>query len=171
MHVIIAGGGLIGRGLGKKLADNKHDVVIIDKSMETCESIYEEIGAVTIVGNAIKIETLENAHIDKCDVAVASMRDDSDNLGFAVLAKHFNVPQVLVRMNDPKYESIYKSIGVYNTGRTSELLINQFMVTIETPELLKHFFACPFFSLFSFTGLGCHPIWKKGCKIYCFLVR
>ena len=58
MYIIIAGGGLIGRGLGKKLAENKHDVVIIDKDIETCESIYEEIGAVTINGGLVVTGTM-----------------------------------------------------------------------------------------------------------------
>ena len=137
MYITIAGGGLIGRGLSKTLIDNKHDVIIIDSSASVCEEIYARLGAVTINGNATSLETLENARIEQSDVAVAVMRDDSDNLNFALLAKHFKVPQIVVRMHNPKYEDIYKSIGVSNIARATDMLIDQMLVNIESPDLRK----------------------------------
>lgn len=137
MYIIIAGGGMIGKGLAEKLVENKHDVVVIDVKHDVCEEIYAKYGTVTICGNATNLETLENAHIEKCDVAVAAMRYDSDNLAFALLAKHFHVPQILVRMVNPKYEDVYESFGIKNVARATHLLIDQLMVGIETPELRK----------------------------------
>ncbi len=137
MFITIAGGGRIGRGLAKRLVDAKHDVVIIDRDKEVCEAIYSEYGAVTIHGNATDLKTLQNAGIERSDVAVAAMRYDSANLTFALLAKHFGIPNIHVRMADPTYEPIYKSVGVTNIGRVSDLLIEQFIVNIETPELRK----------------------------------
>jgi len=34
MYIIIAGGGVIGKGLAKKLANQKHEVVVIDQNPE-----------------------------------------------------------------------------------------------------------------------------------------
>ncbi len=137
MYVIIAGGGLVGKGLAERLVANKHDVIVIDKNQSVCEEIFATTGAIAVQGNASNLETLENAHIDKCEVAVATMREDADNLSFALLAKHFGVSQILVRMNNPKYEGIYKSIGVKKIARSTDLLIDQLFVSIETPELRK----------------------------------
>ena len=135
MYVLIGGGGLIGRGLVQKLTEQKHDVVIIDLDHGICEELYAKYGAVTIHGNATDLDTLENAGIDRCDVAVATMKNDADNLAFAMLAKHNGVSQVIVRMNDPKYEDVYKTVGVKNISRGAELLISQIMFSIESPEL------------------------------------
>ena len=137
MYITVAGGGRIGRGLAKRLVEAKHDVVVIDQSKATCESIYAEYGALTINGNATDLAVLENAGIERSDIAIAAMRNDSDNLTFALLAKHLAVPNIHVRMNDPKYEGIYRNIGVTNIARVTELLIEQFVVNIETPELRK----------------------------------
>ena len=137
MYITIAGGGRIGRGLAQRLVEAKHDVVIIDIDKEVCEAVYSEYGAVTIQGSATDLKTLQNAGIEKSDVAVAAMRYDSANLTFALLAKHFGIPHIHVRMADPTYEPIYKSVGVTNIGRVSDLLIEQFMVNIQTPELRK----------------------------------
>ncbi len=135
MYVIIGGGGLIGTGLVQQLTEQKHDVVLIDRDHSICEEIYAKYGAIAIEGNATDLETLENAGINRCDVAVATMKNDADNLAFAILAKHNDVSQVIVRMNDPKYENIYKTVGVKNISRGAELLIGQIMFSIENPEL------------------------------------
>jgi trk system potassium uptake protein TrkA len=135
MYIIIAGGGLIGRGLAQRLANQKHEVVVIDQNPEVCEAIYARFGAITINGNSTDIEILESAGIDRCDIAVATMKDDSDNLAFALLAKHHNVQQIIVKMNDEKYERIYKTVGVKNISRGTELLIDQILLSIESPEL------------------------------------
>ena len=137
MYIIIGGGGLIGKGITKKLSELKHDVVVIDIDPEACEDIYAKYGAITIQGNAAEIETLESAGIDRCDVAIGAMSNDPDNLSFSLLAKHFNVSQIVVRMKDPKYEEVYKTAGVNNIARGTQLLIDQIMVNIESPDLRK----------------------------------
>ena len=137
MYIILAGGGLIGKGVARKLVEHKHDVVLVDVDPDVCRDVYARYGAVTVTGNATDINVLESAGIEKCDVAVATMRRDSDNLAFSLLARHFSVRQIAVRMMDPRYEEVYKSVGVSNITRTTELLIDQMMVNIESPELRK----------------------------------
>jgi len=135
MYVVIAGGGLIGKGLAERLANQKHEVVVIDQNPAVCEEIYAKSGAITIHGNSTDFEVLESAGITRCDLAVATMKDDSDNLAFALLAKHHEVDQVIVKMNDEKFEKIYKTVGVKNISRGTELLIDQIMLSIESPDL------------------------------------
>ncbi len=137
MYIMIAGGGLIGRGLAEQLVKQNHDVVVIDIDPEVCENIYSRYGAVTINGNATDLDTLESAGIERCDVAVAVMQKDVDNMAYTLLAKHFTVSQIIVRMIDPKYEDVYRSFGVKNIARSTKLLIDQIMVNIESPELRK----------------------------------
>ena len=137
MYIMIGGGGFIGKGITKELVALKHDVVVIDTDEEACEEIYSKYGAVTIQGNATDLETLESAGIDRCDVAVAAMKKDADNLAFALLAKHNNVPQIIVRMNDPRYQDVYYTVGVNHIAKVTKLLIDQIMVNIESPELRK----------------------------------
>ena len=112
MYIIICGADLTGKGLAKRLSQQKQDVVVIDTNLAACEEIYANYGTVTINGNATDIEILESAGIDRCDVGVATMRNDADNLAFAMLAKHYKVPQIIVKMNDPNYEDVYKTVGV-----------------------------------------------------------
>ncbi len=137
MYILIGGGGFIGKGITRELVELKHDVVVIDKDSEVCEEIFAKYGAVTIQGDATDLESLESAGIDQCDVAVGLMGSDPDNLAFAILAKHFDIPQVIVRMEDPKYENVFKTVGINNIARVTKILIDQIMVNIMSPELRK----------------------------------
>ena len=137
MYILIAGGGLVGKGLAKTLHSSKHDVVIIDSNAEVCRDVYAATGAVTITGSPTDLDVLEEAGIDKADVCIGVLENDSDNISFALLAKYKNVGQIQVQMTDPKYEDVYKSIGIEHIARATELLIDQLIVSIESPELRK----------------------------------
>ncbi|MFW5798691.1 MAG: NAD-binding protein, partial [Planctomycetota bacterium] len=51
MYVVIAGAGLVGGMVARKLLENKHDVVVVDADKAICDRLYAETGVVTIFGN------------------------------------------------------------------------------------------------------------------------
>jgi len=73
--------------------------------------------------------------MSKAEVAVATMRADADNLAFSLLAKSFDVPRVIARMRDPRYEAAYKRAGVTTTIRIVDVFVNQLLLEIEEPHL------------------------------------
>jgi len=135
MYIVIAGAGLVGRGLTEELVQAHHDVVVVDSSQEVCESLASQVGALVVRGNATDIDSLEQAGIDHADVAVGTMRRDSDNLAFTLLAKSFDVPRVIARMRNPRYESAYRKAGVSTTVRIVDVFVNQLLLEIEEPHL------------------------------------
>ena len=136
MYIIIAGGGIAGRNLTKNLVQ-KHDVIVIEKDQSVAEKIYSRYGAVTVLGSATRIDILKEAGIEKCDVAIAVMRDDADNLSFSLLAKNFGVDKILVRMREPEYENAYEMAGATNIAATMELIVDRFITDIEEPDVRK----------------------------------
>jgi trk system potassium uptake protein TrkA len=136
MYIIIAGGGIAGRNLTKSLVQ-KHDVIVIEKDQSVAEKIYSRYGAVTVLGSATRIDILKEAGIEKCDVAIAVMRDDADNLSFSLLAKNFGVEKILVRMREPEYENAYQMAGATNIAATMELIVDRFITDIEEPDVRK----------------------------------
>jgi len=136
MYIIIAGGGIAGRNLTKSLVQ-KHDVIVIEKDQNVAEKIYSRYGAVTVLGSATRIDILKEAGIAKCDVAIAVMRDDADNLSFSLLAKNFGVEKILVRMREPEYENAYQMAGATNIAATMELIVDRFITDIEEPDVRK----------------------------------
>lgn len=137
MYVIVAGAGLIGYEITKKLVEKNHDVVVIDKDPEVCESIYAETGAVAINRNATEIDVLEKAGAEKADVLLCLMRTAADNIACALLAKSLNIPRIIARLREPRYEEAYKTAGVTVIVRMADLLVNQVLMEVEQPEVRK----------------------------------
>ncbi len=137
MYIVITGGGMVGGGLVRMLLDNKHDVVLIEQNKETCDKLYAETGVVAINGSATSIEALNEAGISKADVLVAATGQDADNLACAILAKSFEVPQIIVRMRDPAYKNAYIVAGVHSIVRMTDLMVGQIMMDIENPQVRR----------------------------------
>ncbi|HUU90376.1 MAG TPA: TrkA family potassium uptake protein [Phycisphaerae bacterium] len=135
MYIVIAGAGLVGRGLAGQLVKARHDVVIIDKDREVCEWVASRLGAMAVCGGATSIDILRQAGIDKTDVAVCTMRMDADNLAFAVLAKSFGVQRVIARLRNPEYESAYRMAGVNTTVHVADVFASQLLLEIEESHL------------------------------------
>jgi len=137
MYIVITGGGMVGGGLVRMLLDNKHDVVLIEQNKETCDKLYAETGVVAINASATSIEALNEAGITKADVLVAATGQDADNLASAILAKSFEVPQIIVRMRDPAYKNAYIVAGVHSIVRMTDLMVSQIMMDIENPQVRR----------------------------------
>ena len=69
MYIVIAGAGLVGRGLARRLTEGKHDVTVIDANREVCEEVYARLGTPTIHGEATSIAVLEEAELGRADCA------------------------------------------------------------------------------------------------------
>jgi trk system potassium uptake protein TrkA len=137
MYIVITGGGMVGGGLVRMLLDNKHDVVLIEQNKDICDKLYAETGVVAINASATSIEALNEAGITKADVLVAATGQDADNLACAILAKSFEVPQIIVRMRDPAYKNAYIVAGVHSIVRMTDLMVGQIMMDIENPQVRR----------------------------------
>ena len=61
MYIVIAGGGIVGGQLARRLLENKHDVVLIDPRKEVCDKLYAETGVVAVNGSNTNIDILKEA--------------------------------------------------------------------------------------------------------------
>lgn len=132
MYVVIAGGGKIGRYIASDLVSKHHEVTIIERQPNRCEMLVAEFPVLVIEGDACDVRYLEQAHLDRADVIVATTRDDDDNLVACQLAKvEFGVRRAIARVNSPKNVEIFEKLGIEAVSSTrliSELLENEFSV-------------------------------------------
>lgn len=113
MRVAIAGAGNVGRSIARELAENGHQVMLIerDDSRIDPESVPD---AEWVQADACEVASLEEAGIQRCDVVVAATGDDKANLVVSLLAKtEFAVNRVVARVKDPRNEWLFdESWGV-----------------------------------------------------------
>ena len=137
MYIVVAGAGMVGGEIARKLLEAKHDVIVIDQDKEICDKLYAETGVVAIHGSAAHIEILNEADISKADVVVAATGSDADNLACAILAKSLDVPRIIARMRNPAYEHAYQLAGVTSVVRVLDLMVNQVMMEVEQPKVRR----------------------------------
>ncbi len=137
MYIVVVGGGMVGGDLARRLLEGKHDVVLIDLKEDVCKRIYAETGVLAIQGSGSDIEVLREAGAEKADIIVSATGDDANNLLVAILAKSLEVPSVIVRMRNPKYENAYRVAGVSAIVRVTDLMINQMLMEVEHPTVRR----------------------------------
>lgn len=137
MYIVVIGGGMVGGGLVRRLMDNKHDVVLLERDRELCDALYAETGVIAIHGDGTSVDAIKEAGIDKADAVVAATGSDAVNLAAAVIAKSFDVPEIIVRMRNPGYRNPYRLAGATRIIRVTDLMVNQMMIFVENPKVRR----------------------------------
>lgn len=140
MRVAIAGAGNVGRSIARELIANGHEVLLIEKDPHAIKQDSVP-GATWVQADACELESLEDAQIENCDVAIAATGDDKANLVHSLLAKtEFGVPRTVGRVNHPGNEWMFDEVwGVdvaVSTPRIMSALVEE---AVSTGELVKLF--------------------------------
>lgn len=112
-RIVVVGCGRLGGSLANDLSADGHRVVVIDSREQAFEKLSAAFSGFQIAGNAVELQTLKEAQIEKADVLFATTTEDNTNLMVAQVAKViFNVPLVVARVFDMHRESIYQEFGI-----------------------------------------------------------
>lgn len=113
MFIIIVGGGNLGYYLAELLADEKHDVLVIDKDKARCEKISNDLDIVATQADATEPKVLENAGVKECDALITLTGSDETNLVISLLGKELGAKQVIARISKVEYdEAVLKKLGI-----------------------------------------------------------
>lgn len=113
MYIVIAGCGRVGSQLARLLADEGHDVVVIDQDPDSFRRLGSNFAGRTIVGNAFDMDDLVEAGIEQADVFCALTNLDNTNIMAAQVAKKiFSVPEVIGRLYNPERLKTYQKLGL-----------------------------------------------------------
>jgi trk system potassium uptake protein TrkA len=113
MRVAIAGAGNVGQSIAAELAENGHQVMLIERDENAINP--EAVPEVEwVLADACEVASLEEAGLQHCDVVIAATGDDKVNLVVSLLAKtEFVVNRVVARVKDPSNEWLFdESWGV-----------------------------------------------------------
>lgn len=123
MYIIIVGCGTIGRSLAEETAAGSHNVVVIDKSPKALGLLGERFNGINILGDAMNLDVLEEAGIDKAELLFAVTRDDNLNLVVAEVAKDvYKVKKVIAMVESGAKADIFEARGIECVSRTKTFL-------------------------------------------------
>ncbi len=143
MRVAIAGAGNVGQFIARELISNGHQVLLIDNNPKAIRhGLLPE--AEWLLADACELESIEEARLDTCDVAIAATGDDKANLVYSLLAKtEFGVPRTVGRVNHPSNEWLFDDVwGVDVSVSTPRIMTALAEEAVTVGDLVR---------LFSFT--------------------
>ena len=107
MYIIIAGGGVVGFNIASLLAEEEHEVVVIEKSEPALENIRRQLDVKTIRGNAATPRVLRDAEVGRADLILAVTNSDETNMVTCFLAKELGASRTAARIRNPEYSGYF----------------------------------------------------------------
>jgi trk system potassium uptake protein TrkA len=143
MRILILGAGDVGLHLAQQLAQENHDVVIIERDRDRVRRTEDMVDAMVIEGNGASLRALEQAGIAKTDLLLAVTSHDEINLMACLSAAQYQVPKRIARVSKPDY---YDHSGILPPERLGvDLMINpERECALETYQLLQSAAAAEF---------------------------
>ena len=136
MYVIVVGGGKVGYHLTKTLAQEGHEVLLIEKDRKSAEYLAEQLGELLMLGDGCEVRIMSEAGMARANVVVAVTGDDEDNLVICQMAKRkFGVPRTLARVNDPRNEALFRELGIDQTVSSTRVIFNLLEQQIESGQV------------------------------------
>lgn len=139
MNIIIVGDGKVGYTLAAYLAQENHDVTIVDQDASALEKASETLDVMCVRGNGANVRTLLEAGADEADILIAVTTNDEMNMVCCLAAKQLGTKYTVARIRDPEYT---ESLTVLKDKLNIDLVTNPERATaMEISRLLRFPFA------------------------------
>jgi len=121
MKVIVMGCGRVGSQVSNVLANQGHDVTVIDhRDTDAAARLGPGFKGRLISGLGFDRSILLEAGVEKADTFVAASSSDNANIVAARIARNiFKVPRVVARLYDPRRAEIYRRLGLITISTTT----------------------------------------------------
>jgi trk system potassium uptake protein TrkA len=107
MYILIAGGGVIGFHIASLLAEEGHQVVVIESAEAALEKFRRQLDVKTIQGNAATPKVLREAEVDRADLVLAVTNSDETNMVTCFMAKELGASVTAARIRNPDYSGYF----------------------------------------------------------------
>ncbi len=126
MKIIVAGLGKIGATFVSTLAEEGHDVVVIDCNPQVIEEITNMYDVMGICGNCADTDVLEEAGAKNAELLIAVAGSDELNMLSCFLAKKMGTKHTIARVRNPEYND--RSLGIMKQNLELSMVINPELV-------------------------------------------
>lgn len=107
MYIIIAGAGVVGFHIASLLAEEKHEVAVVEQSAEALDNVRSQLDVATIPGNAATPKVLREAEASRADLVIAATNSDETNIITCFMAKELGAGITVARVRNPDYSGYF----------------------------------------------------------------
>jgi trk system potassium uptake protein TrkA len=120
MKVIVMGCGRVGEQLARLMAEEGHQVAVIDSSAAALARLGDNFPGQKVRGVGFDRDVLVKAGIETAGAFAATSASDNANVVAARIARNiFHVPHVVARLYDPHRAEIYQRLGLLTISSTT----------------------------------------------------
>ena len=103
MNVVLVGAGRMGGEIAIRLADEGHDITVVDSDVERLEQIANTVDAMTLLGNGADYSVLSEAGVADADLLIAVTNEDAVNMLCCLSGKKLGVKNTVARVRTMEY--------------------------------------------------------------------
>jgi len=107
-----------------RLLEAGHEVTILEADRRRANYVQERLGSIVMNAAADEGRAQMEAGCNRADALIAVTGDDAKNLVICQLAKlNCHTPRVIARVNNPKNEIVFKTLGIDETISSTRVLM------------------------------------------------
>jgi len=103
MNIVILGANPIGSYVAKTLAEEEHNVIVVDKDEKALEKISKQIDVATVLGVASNWKLFDDLLEHEPDFFIAVTEKDELNLSSCMITKNLGYPKTICLIKEPSY--------------------------------------------------------------------
>ena len=103
MKIIIVGCGKVGLTLAHNLTNEKHDIILVDKSQLVLDNAMLSIDCMSVIGNGAIQSVLIEAQVETADYLIACTSSDEINILTCLMARKSSKCRTIARIRNPEY--------------------------------------------------------------------
>ncbi|MDR1619411.1 MAG: Trk system potassium transporter TrkA [Clostridiales bacterium] len=104
MKIVIVGDGKVGYALTHELANEGHDVVVIDNNPNVLKKSQEALDVAVVEGNGANVDVQREADVPISDILIAATSRDEVNLLCCMTARKLGCKNTIARVRNPEYD-------------------------------------------------------------------
>ncbi|MBQ7293412.1 MAG: Trk system potassium transporter TrkA [Clostridia bacterium] len=106
MKIVIVGAGTVGASICIQLAEEGHDITLVDLDGEAIAETTNQCDVVGLEGNGANIGLLRKAGAEKADLLVAVTSEDELNILCCAAAQKLGTKNTVARVRNPEYSEL-----------------------------------------------------------------
>lgn len=135
MNIIIVGCGKVGSTLAGQLAQEGHNISIIDTNNKVIEEFSNSYDTIGITGNGASYSVLNSAGVEKAHLLIAVTGSDELNLLCCLIARKAGNCKTIARVRNPIYN---QEIGFLKEELGLAMIINpEYQAANEISRILR----------------------------------
>ena len=133
-NIMILGLGKLGRLLAKSLQVD-YNVKILETNAEKAKKYSSDLDeCLILIGDGLDLELLESENIFENDCFIAATENQETNMLASMIAKNYNVKQVIMHINSSSYLKSIRRIGVDAIVSKSISAVNKILNILESDK-------------------------------------